>query len=192
MRLAFIATAIELKQLKKPNLSEVSMTLHSFSGTLFAASMPGLLVTPTLTAQETQPPYWSYSGADNPKLWGKLDPAYSACSLGRTQSPIDVTMPNPPIFRSSCPEVRLPSCAVEHHRRRAYRSSELRPRQPGRTAMRWHIGNFPKDVLGCCVVGAAVGENLVANSKGRLWRSHGKASGPGHNRRVSRSSTASR
>jgi len=36
---------------------------------------------------------------------------------------------------------------------------------PGRTAIRWHIGNFPKDVLGCCVVGAQVGENLVSNSK---------------------------
>ena len=36
---------------------------------------------------------------------------------------------------------------------------------PGRTAIRWHIGNFPKDVLGCCVVGTAVGENLVSNSK---------------------------
>jgi hypothetical protein len=36
---------------------------------------------------------------------------------------------------------------------------------PGRTAIRWHIGNFPKDVLGCCVVGAEVGENLVSNSR---------------------------
>jgi hypothetical protein len=36
---------------------------------------------------------------------------------------------------------------------------------PGRTAIRWHIGNFPKDVLGCCVVGTVLGTNLVANSK---------------------------
>jgi hypothetical protein len=36
---------------------------------------------------------------------------------------------------------------------------------PGRTAIRWHIGNFPKDVLGCCVVGTAVGTNMVENSK---------------------------
>jgi hypothetical protein len=36
---------------------------------------------------------------------------------------------------------------------------------PGRTAIRWHIGNFPKDVLGCCVVGTAVGTNQVENSK---------------------------
>jgi len=36
---------------------------------------------------------------------------------------------------------------------------------PGRTAIRWHIGNFPKDVLGCCVVGTAVGTNQVENSR---------------------------
>ena len=36
---------------------------------------------------------------------------------------------------------------------------------PGRTEIRWHIGNFPKDVLGCCVVGAAVGTNQVENSR---------------------------
>ena len=36
---------------------------------------------------------------------------------------------------------------------------------PGRTFIRWHIGNFPKDVLGCCVVGTVVGENSVFHSK---------------------------
>lgn len=36
---------------------------------------------------------------------------------------------------------------------------------PGRTGIRWHIGNFPRDVLGCCVVGTSVGVNLVTNSK---------------------------
>jgi len=36
---------------------------------------------------------------------------------------------------------------------------------PGRTAIRWHIGNSPRDVLGCCVVGAELGENLVLNSR---------------------------
>lgn len=36
---------------------------------------------------------------------------------------------------------------------------------PGRTSIRWHIDNYPKDVLGCCVVGTAVEENCVAHSK---------------------------
>ena len=36
---------------------------------------------------------------------------------------------------------------------------------PGRTAIRWHIGNFPADVLGCCVVGTALGQDSVTHSK---------------------------
>lgn len=36
---------------------------------------------------------------------------------------------------------------------------------PGRTAIRWHIGNFPKDVLGCCVVGTELGRDFVGKSK---------------------------
>jgi Family of unknown function (DUF5675) len=36
---------------------------------------------------------------------------------------------------------------------------------PGRTEIRWHIGNYPKEVLGCCVVGTAVGTNEVENSR---------------------------
>jgi uncharacterized protein DUF5675 len=36
---------------------------------------------------------------------------------------------------------------------------------PGRTAIRWHVGNFPKDVLGCCVVGTVAGANYVDHSK---------------------------
>ena len=36
---------------------------------------------------------------------------------------------------------------------------------PGRTSIRWHIGNYPKDVLGCCVVGTEVGKDCVAHSK---------------------------
>jgi Family of unknown function (DUF5675) len=36
---------------------------------------------------------------------------------------------------------------------------------PGRTAIRWHVGNFPKDVLGCCVVGIALGRDFAGNSR---------------------------
>ena len=38
-------------------------------------------------------------------------------------------------------------------------------RVPGRMEIRWHVGNFPQDVLGCCVVGAVLGKNSVANSR---------------------------
>jgi len=34
---------------------------------------------------------WSYKGENGPTSWGKLDSAYNTCSLGHTQSPIDIT-----------------------------------------------------------------------------------------------------
>jgi carbonic anhydrase len=33
---------------------------------------------------------WSYLGKTGPLVWGKLDPAYQACSQGHEQSPIDI------------------------------------------------------------------------------------------------------
>ena len=34
--------------------------------------------------------HWTYSGKGGPASWGKLSPAFSACSSGKHQSPIDV------------------------------------------------------------------------------------------------------
>ena len=39
-------------------------------------------------AQATAP--WDYQGKRGPLAWGKLDPAYKACSQGHEQSPIDI------------------------------------------------------------------------------------------------------
>ena len=33
---------------------------------------------------------WSYEGKTGPIVWGKLDPAYQACSKGHNQSPLDI------------------------------------------------------------------------------------------------------
>jgi carbonic anhydrase len=41
-------------------------------------------------AQEAHPPHWTYSGPEDPDHWGKLDPAFAACSNGHHQSPIDI------------------------------------------------------------------------------------------------------
>jgi carbonic anhydrase len=35
--------------------------------------------------------HWSYSGAEGPSHWGSLDKAYSTCSTGKNQSPINLT-----------------------------------------------------------------------------------------------------
>jgi carbonic anhydrase len=41
------------------------------------------------TAESSGAP-WEYSGHRGPLVWGKLDPAYSACSKGKEQSPVDI------------------------------------------------------------------------------------------------------
>ncbi|HUX46258.1 MAG TPA: carbonic anhydrase family protein [Terracidiphilus sp.] len=43
----------------------------------------------SLAAAQTPVP-WAYKGRTGPMNWGKLDPAYRACSAGRQQSPIDI------------------------------------------------------------------------------------------------------
>lgn len=42
----------------------------------------------SVSAQEA--PHWSYSGADGPAEWGRLDSTFSTCTLGEAQSPIDI------------------------------------------------------------------------------------------------------
>jgi carbonic anhydrase len=51
-----------------------------------------ILALPAISrAQEAPPPHWAYKGADDPKHWGKLDPAFAECAKGRYQSPINIT-----------------------------------------------------------------------------------------------------
>ena len=45
-------------------------------------------VTAIAAAQTTA--QWEYQGKDGPLNWGKLDPAYRACSKGNEQSPIEI------------------------------------------------------------------------------------------------------
>jgi carbonic anhydrase len=51
-----------------------------------------LIVSASLStfAQNKSTPEFGYSGADGPKAWGDLSPAYSTCKLGHMQSPIDI------------------------------------------------------------------------------------------------------
>lgn len=37
--------------------------------------------------------HWAYEGHGGPKEWGALSPEYAACSMGREQSPVDLTKP---------------------------------------------------------------------------------------------------
>jgi carbonic anhydrase len=55
----------------------------------FALIAALVLGTATLTSAQTTTP-WTYEGKTGPLGWGKLDPAYQACSKGNEQSPIDI------------------------------------------------------------------------------------------------------
>jgi len=49
-----------------------------------------LLLPAFVAAQEAHPPHWTYEGKEGPEAWGKLDSAFASCSIGHTQSPIDI------------------------------------------------------------------------------------------------------
>jgi carbonic anhydrase len=55
---------------------------------LAAGIAVGMLASTGMMAQQGAD--WSYEGKQGPLNWGKLDPAYRACSAGKEQSPIDL------------------------------------------------------------------------------------------------------
>ena len=75
------------------------MNRHSFVRTVPFASILSLLVFSGFSAaQEVHPPHWAYSGPEDPSHWGTLDPSYAACSLGKTQSPINIADAKPEVL----------------------------------------------------------------------------------------------
>ena len=67
------------------------MSSHSFCSIVLFTSILSLVGLPAVTAaQAAHPPHWAYEGKEGPKEWGNLDSTYAACSVGHTQSPIDI------------------------------------------------------------------------------------------------------
>jgi carbonic anhydrase len=65
------------------------MRLYACAALLLASAISALAQnTPTDGPPSSTP--WDYSGNRGPLVWGKLDPAYSACSKGKEQSPVDI------------------------------------------------------------------------------------------------------
>ena len=62
------------------------MRLYAIRVFLLAAT--GLIAQSAFT-QSAQAP-WGYEGHRGPLVWGRIDPAYQACSKGHEQSPIDI------------------------------------------------------------------------------------------------------
>src|SRR5687768_16303190 len=46
--------------------------------------------------QQAEPasPHWTYEGEEGPSHWGELNESYATCSVGKSQSPIDVANPS--------------------------------------------------------------------------------------------------
>jgi carbonic anhydrase len=51
----------------------------------------GLLITVAFVAHAADDaPHWGYGGEHGPEKWGDMEPGFSACKLGKEQSPIDI------------------------------------------------------------------------------------------------------
>lgn len=62
---------------------------HRLAAVRVSAALCLLAGITAMAAAQTPTP-WSYEGRTGPLRWGKLDPAYKACSKGDLQSPIDI------------------------------------------------------------------------------------------------------
>lgn len=54
------------------------------------ASAPGHAPAAAHAPSAPHAPHWTYEGAEGPRVWGRLDPAWTVCSTGHEQSPIDL------------------------------------------------------------------------------------------------------
>ncbi|NDG98501.1 MAG: carbonic anhydrase family protein [Proteobacteria bacterium] len=57
---------------------------------LVGCGIGGVMLGEATTTEVVKHAHWSYAGKDGPDRWAELDPHWSACSNGRTQSPIDI------------------------------------------------------------------------------------------------------
>jgi carbonic anhydrase len=55
-----------------------------------AVATPLLMLVATAAAAHGGAAHWTYSGATGPAKWGSLEKDFGSCSLGKTQSPIDI------------------------------------------------------------------------------------------------------
>ncbi len=71
------------------------MRSHPLCRTVLFAFILSLIGFTAFSAAQEAHPHWAYSGSEGPMHWGKLDSSYAACSLGHTQSPIDIAHAKP-------------------------------------------------------------------------------------------------
>ena len=100
----------------------ISVVLAACGGPASEPAPASTATPPAAPTSSTRPavpaagaPVWHYEGAEGPANWGKLSPAFAACSEGRSQSPIDIstaTRGTPPELRTTFPPAEL---RIAHH-----------------------------------------------------------------------------
>ena len=63
--------------------------MSSMTGNFVAVVAASLMVGSGAFAGEAHP-HWSYAGSTGPAKWGGLEKEFSACALGKAQSPVDI------------------------------------------------------------------------------------------------------
>jgi carbonic anhydrase len=90
---------------KKSIGSTVVLTIVTLLSPLVWAQ-DGKLPDPRIKTRTATPPsdatHWTYEGEKGPRFWGKLDPSFSLCADGHSQSPIDIANSSP----ASLPKLR--------------------------------------------------------------------------------------
>jgi carbonic anhydrase len=66
------------------------MSDRSVAKAAFRVGMLCLVFMPVMASAQQAHTEWSYKGEEGPDNWGKLDPAFAACSIGQRQSPINI------------------------------------------------------------------------------------------------------
>jgi carbonic anhydrase len=64
--------------------------LRAPSNLVTAAVAASLLMLGSTPVAAQEHPHWSYSGPTGPAKWGSLEKEYSACAIGKNESPIDI------------------------------------------------------------------------------------------------------
>ena len=84
--------------MKKSMASTVVLTIVTLLSPLVWAQ-DGKLPAPQIKTRSVAPPsdatHWTYEGEKGPRFWGKLDPDFSLCADGHSQSPIDIAKTSP-------------------------------------------------------------------------------------------------
>jgi carbonic anhydrase len=90
---------------KKLITGTLVLTMMMLSSALVGAQ-DGKLPAPRINTRPVAPPpdatHWTYEGEKGPQFWGKLDPDFSLCAEGKSQSPIDIAKTSP----ASLPKLR--------------------------------------------------------------------------------------